>query len=352
MEEIDASGAFLWVGCVVSFWWSSCWRSWWSCTMQFLILCSLRWVGSSWQRALMRRSYMVAHCVCRISVVDVSTGFLFCMVPELVGAARVLFCSSVLSTHRNLSFLSSNLLSVVPFPFTKTPKKNESHLALWKRRVPVRWYQLSNMLVETLGRVRAAVSGLRSYGCSARGKHELKRARYFVGQAEVEGSSPRMLHGVHVFQCSVSRGRTQFGFSPLSLDNELRELFPVLVVVIPFPPSLSGGVIFSIPSKLFRTVPSWSLRHVEQIKEDLLIERSKAGVVHACVDWRRDGYCRTSSGSLPEFQSASPHVVQISSMWISTSTSMETKLRYSTHEGKCLRIFLFSIYGDLCWSLS
>lgn len=53
----------------------------------------------------------------------------------------------------------------------------------------------------------------RSFGCSAIGPHESKRARYYEGKGgECEGPSSSEVHGVHVFQCRVSR---LFSFSNL-----------------------------------------------------------------------------------------------------------------------------------------
>jgi hypothetical protein len=49
-------------------------------------------------------------------------------------------------------------------------------------------------------------SGLRRFGCTSNGNgdRESRRARFYVGKAETEGHSNSRLHGVHVFQCTVS----------------------------------------------------------------------------------------------------------------------------------------------------
>ncbi len=48
--------------------------------------------------------------------------------------------------------------------------------------------------------------GLRRFGCTSNGNgdRESRRARFYVGKAETQGHSNSRLHGVHVFQCTVS----------------------------------------------------------------------------------------------------------------------------------------------------
>lgn len=67
------------------------------------------------------------------------------------------------------------------------------------------------MLVEKvttrLARGRNLIAGgLRRFGCTSNGNgdRESRRARFYVGKAETQGHSNSRLHGVHVFQCTVS----------------------------------------------------------------------------------------------------------------------------------------------------
>jgi len=67
------------------------------------------------------------------------------------------------------------------------------------------------MLVEKvttrLARGRNLIAGgLRTFGCTSNGNgdRESRRARFYVGKAETQGHSNSRLHGVHVFQCTVS----------------------------------------------------------------------------------------------------------------------------------------------------
>lgn len=67
------------------------------------------------------------------------------------------------------------------------------------------WKALSDGILGRSSRGLGLLSELRrSYGYSAVGSHESRRARWYEGKGECDGLSNHELHAVHVFQCSVS----------------------------------------------------------------------------------------------------------------------------------------------------